>query len=170
MRFGLLADTHDHLGHVALAVGEFKVRGVTGILHAGDMTGPGVVLAMDGFAVTGVLGNNDHRQHGALLRAFGSIGGDLPGEFAEMSLPGDGGLLAIYHGTERHFLDALITRGGYAVVVCGHTHRIRNERVGGTLVLNPGTAHGYGGRATAMIYDSVQAVAELIELDAGTPG
>jgi predicted phosphodiesterase len=51
---------------------------------------------------------------------------------------------------------SLILCGKYDVVVCGHTHRVQNKKVGKTLILNPGTANGwfFGYGATVAIFDT----------------
>ncbi|MEO5332785.1 MAG: YfcE family phosphodiesterase [Magnetococcus sp. YQC-5] len=163
MKIGLIADSHDHLEHLELAVQLFKARGVTTIWHAGDMTTPRMILAMRGFALAAVFGNNDH-DRADLLRACNQIGGIMDGEMLELDAPDGPGQVALYHGTDPAFLTSLIQGGSYRVVVSGHTHRPKNQMVGKTLVLNPGTAHGFRQHATVMIYDTVLHAAELIDL------
>ena len=52
------------------------------------------------------------------------------------------------------------------MVVCGHTHRVQNKKVGKTLVLNPGTVNGwfFGYGATAAIFDTQTRKADFIHL------
>ncbi|MBF0165593.1 MAG: YfcE family phosphodiesterase [Magnetococcales bacterium] len=168
MKIGLISDSHDHLEHMAQAMACFRERGVTRILHAGDFVCPATIQAMAGFEVAAVLGNNDGERAG-LSRAFAAIGGRLEGEFLELESPDGQGLMALYHGTVARLRDALVAGGDYRVVITGHTHRPVNRLEGTTLVLNPGTLHGFGQRATAMIYDDTLHAAELIELQAAPP-
>ncbi|MBF0270745.1 MAG: metallophosphoesterase family protein [Magnetococcales bacterium] len=168
MKIGLISDSHDHLEHMSRALACFRERGVTQILHAGDCVCPATILTMVGFEVGGVFGNNDGERAG-LHRAFARIGGRLEGEFLELGAPGGAGRIALYHGTVARLRDSLIVGGGYRLVVTGHTHRPVNRMEGETLVLNPGTLHGFGQRATAMIYDDATHSAELIELQAVPP-
>ncbi len=163
MQFGLISDSHDHILHMEQAVELFRVRGVKKILHAGDFVSPPTIVTMMGFEVSAVFGNNDGEKVG-LLKAYEKIGGHLQGEFLEMDAPGGQGIMALYHGTVAAFLESSILCGKYRVIISGHTHRPVNELVGGTLVLNPGTAHGFGQSATVMIYDDATHTAELIEL------
>ena len=52
------------------------------------------------------------------------------------------------------------------MVICGHTHRAQNKKVGKTLILNPGTANGwfFGYGATAAIFDTLTRELDLIHL------
>ena len=86
---------------------------------------------------------------------FWKIGGELRGEFCEIEQ--DNLVFVVYHGTNLKRKESLIQCGKYDVVVCGHTHRTQNKKVGKTLVLNPGTANGwfFGYGATAAIFDSL---------------
>jgi hypothetical protein len=58
----------------------------------------------------------------------------------------------------------LIECGKYDVVAYGHTHQCEDMKIGNTLVLNPGTAHGFWERATVMIFDTAIREAEIIDL------
>jgi len=111
----------------------------------------------------GVLGNNDLEIDG-LNYAFDRIGGQLKGEFYEMEQ--DDLIFAIYHGTNSSRKETLIQSGKYNVVVCGHTPRVQNKKVGKTLVINPGTANGwfFGYGATAAVFDTRTKEPEFLSL------
>ncbi|MBF0214505.1 MAG: YfcE family phosphodiesterase [Magnetococcales bacterium] len=168
MKIGIVSDSHDHLEHLARALTWFRERGVSRILHAGDMVCPATILRMSGFDVAGVYGNNDGERAG-LQRAFAAIGGRLEGDFLELDAPGGLGRIALYHGTSGRIRDSLIGSGAYRVVITGHTHKPVNRQEGDTLVLNPGSLHGFGQGATVMIYDDATHAAELLELQAALP-
>ncbi|MBF0127204.1 MAG: YfcE family phosphodiesterase [Magnetococcales bacterium] len=163
MKIGLISDSHDHLDHLERAVALFRERGVERIWHAGDIVCPAMVLALRGFDLRGVFGNNDGEKLG-LRRAAEKIGGELSGYFLELPAPCGSGVIALYHGMDAACLEALILSGRYRAVVSGHTHRPENRMEGATLVLNPGTAHGFRQRATVMIYDDAAWTAALIDL------
>ena len=92
---------------------------------------------MDGKLI-GVLGNNDGEKLG-LLKNFQEIGGELHGEFCHLEL--DEFKIAIYHGTSNKLTEAIIASQMYDLVIHGHTHKKRDEKIRDTLVLNPGCAH-----------------------------
>ena len=66
-------------------------------------------------------------------------GGKLEGEFDDIVI--DGLRFSIYHGTSEKIREAAIKSGIYDVFIHGHTHKRREDKIGKTLVLNPGTAH-----------------------------
>ena len=163
LKIGLISDTHDNFKSIESAVKIFNDKGISYVIHAGDITTPEAVEAFDGVKLIGVLGNNDIDKQG-LDNAFEKIGGKLKGEFCEIEE--DDLLIASYHGTNFKKRDALIQSGKYDVVVYGHTHKVENRVVGKTIVINPGTANGwfFGYKATAAIFDTLSRKCELIHL------
>ncbi|MBF0148088.1 MAG: YfcE family phosphodiesterase [Magnetococcales bacterium] len=161
MKLGLISDTHDHVVHIRKAMALFHRLGVERIVHAGDYGSPASVFAMEGINVWGVLGNNDGEIKG-LERAFDRIGGILFGTVGEFSFSGGKG--AIYHGTLSAVREALIYSGRYGLVILGHTHVPRDQWIGNTRVLNPGTAHGFDKEATVMVLDETDGRAEMFRL------
>ncbi len=122
VRVGLISDTHSTLH--AEAVDVFTAEKVVAILHAGDIGNPSIPYELGAVApVTAVLGNNDFRMPGMDL--------DL---IARVTI--EGVRFLVIHD----FLDLGPIPEDVDVVVCGHTHRPRNEWHGSTLVVNPGSA------------------------------
>ncbi|MDH4028200.1 MAG: metallophosphoesterase [Nitrospirota bacterium] len=161
MKIGIISDSHDHIENISKCVQIFRDRKVDHVLHLGDFVNPNSVRAFRGMKLVGIFGNNDGDRF-RLVAAFNDIRGELKGDFHEFQQ--DGLRFACYHGTEPQIKDALIECGRYDVVVYGHTHECMNEMKGRTLALNPGTAHGFGGRATIMIFDTLSKHPEFIEL------
>ncbi|MBF0144188.1 MAG: YfcE family phosphodiesterase [Magnetococcales bacterium] len=162
MRFGLIADSHDHIGHIRLAAGLFREYGTELVVHAGDMVSPAALLPLEGLPLAGVLGNNDGEVAG-LRSIFARFGGQLEREVLVREI--EGGRLAAYHGTSPVIREALVACGLYRFVVTGHTHRPLSRKHGPTWHLNPGSAHGFGGEATVMVVDTADSEpAELIRL------
>jgi putative phosphoesterase len=161
MKIGIMSDSHDHIDNISRSIRIFKDRGVAYILHLGDYVNPNSVRAFQGMRLVGVFGNNDGDKF-RLITAFNEISGEIKGEFYEFEE--DGLKFACYHGTELPIQDALVKCSTYDVVLYGHTHKCENIRLGKTLVLNPGTSHGFGDKATIMIFDTQTSQAELIEL------
>ncbi len=140
MRIGLISDTHNHVQHVARAVARFGAEDIHTVLHAGDITGAAVLQLLHGFDVWIAWGNMDRDAHLAVVAAdFG------PGRFDSLhTLSFDGRALALLHGDNVPQLEELIRCGAYDYVVHGHTHRVRDERIGSTRVINPGALGGSG--------------------------
>lgn len=163
MKIGSISDTHDNIQNIQKATSLFNDKHVSFVIHAGDIVSPEAVEAFTGVKLIGILGNNDLEIDG-LTNAFDKIGGQLKGEFYEMEQ--DDLIFAIYHGTNPGRKESLIQSGRYDVVICGHTHRVQNKRVGKTLVVNPGTANGwfFGYSATAAVFDTQTRELEFLHL------
>lgn len=140
MNLGIISDTHDDLPSLKNAIKKFNENRVSYVIHAGDYVFPGVVKEFKHLnsKLIGVLGNNDGEKLG-LLKNFQEIGGELHGEFCHLEL--DEFKIAIYHGTSNKLTEAIIASQMYDLVIHGHTHKKRDEKIRDTLVLNPGCAH-----------------------------
>jgi hypothetical protein len=125
-RIGVISDTHGLWRPEIARI----FRGVTLILHAGDVGGGGVLEAMGAIApVEAVFGNVDDPADPALAR--------------ERSVTIDGVTIHVSHGHElkRPKAELLLAKYAGDVVVFGHTHRaivLRDH--GDRLALNPGAA------------------------------
>jgi len=160
---GLISDTHDNLQAIAEAVKIFNSKRVGLVLHAGDYVAPFTYSAYRalGCRLVGVYGNVDG-DRGLLRERFSSLGFKVESEFEELEV--DGVRIALLHGVHPQIVEALALSGKYHVVVHGHTHVKRAERVGGALVVNPGEACGYlyGVRSVALL-DTATLKVEFIE-------
>lgn len=161
MKIGLISDSHDHMENIKKSVKVFKDNKVDLVIHLGDYVNPNSVLAFKGLKLTGIFGNNDGDKF-RLINAFNTIGGEIKGDFYEFET--DGLKFACYHGTEWQLKNSLIECGKYDVVMCGHSHECVSKKSGDTLVLNPGTSHGFMDKATVMVFDTLTRKAETIEL------
>jgi putative phosphoesterase len=163
MKIGLISDTHDNIENILKPVKEFNSRHVDIVLHAGDFVSPIAVESFAGIKLVGVLGNNDTDIPG-LTSAFNKIHAELKGDIFEAVY--DGMKLVIYHGTNPSKKDFLIKSGKYDIVICGHTHRKANYKVGRTTVVNPGAAKGwfFGFYATIAVFDTYTRIIEFINL------
>ena len=127
VRIGLISDTHG-----LLRPGVFdRFEGVLRILHAGDVGSVDILVELEAIApVTAVYGNTD----GWAMRER------LP-EVAEVEEAGR--RIVVVHGHDPGSptpAKLAAAHAGADIVVYGHTHRPRVERVGRTLVVNPGAA------------------------------
>jgi len=127
-RFGLVSDTHGLFRPLL----EEVLRGVEGILHAGDVGGPEVLRRMRRIApVTAVSGNVDYAVAGLALPAFERV-----------ELYGLRVLITHYVGAPDFSLPPVakaINTYRPGLVVSGHTHRPEIRRQEGILYVNPGS-------------------------------
>lgn len=127
MRIGLISDTHGKLRNQVFTA----LDGVTRILHAGDIGPYDLLVELEAIApVTAVYGNTDRFD----------IRERVP-EVAELEAAGY--RISVIHGHQLGSPKPAGLRNALPeadVIVYGHTHRPLTEDVGGTLVVNPGSA------------------------------
>lgn len=162
MLIGVISDSHDHIPHTRRAVQLFRERNVEQVIHAGDFCSPFMVPLFEGVRLKAVFGNNDGDRY-LLMRKFDEINAELKGDFFELDV--EGRKIAVYHGTYPAITRALRSCGNYDIVISGHTHEMVNKKHNGTLALNPGSAHGFDGSATAVILDTAEMNVEFLDLN-----
>jgi putative phosphoesterase len=122
MIIAVIADTHGLLRETAIEA----LRGCVHIVHAGDVGRPEVLASLREIApVTAVRGNVD----------TGEWARDLP-DSATVEVAGV--KLHVTHDVATLHIEP--ARVGVEVVVTGHSHKLREERLGGVLYINPGGA------------------------------
>ncbi len=122
---GVISDTHG-----LLRPGVFEAfRGVSHILHAGDVGDPMILEDLAVLApVTAVWGNMDGPEIQAVTLEEAAV------ELARTPI-------AVIHGHQLSDYGRLPARFPEArVIVHGHTHLPSNHQIDGTLILNPGSA------------------------------
>ncbi|HHS97887.1 MAG TPA: YfcE family phosphodiesterase [Chloroflexi bacterium] len=165
MRIGILSDTHDNLRNVQAAADILRREGIATLLHCGDVCGPAVIEALQGFDLYVALGNVDRMP--ALGLAVEALHG--VGRLARWhSLVLDGSAVALLHGDEEPLLHHLIRSGEFAYVIHGHTHRRDDRRMGTTRVINPGALGGTRHEPRSFcILDLKTGEARFVELQEG---
>ncbi len=164
MLVGLISDTHDNPHAIKRAVELFNSEGVELVLHAGDYVAPFTAEYFRGLKarLIGVYGNVDGDRE-LLKERYGSIGAEIKGYAAFMEL--EGVKVVLIHGSPPEIVEALAKCGDYDLVVHGHTHKPRCERLGKTLVVNPGEACGYlTGKMTVALVELPSLKARHVEL------
>jgi len=165
MKVGIVSDTHDNVGNLAVALNALRIEDVTKIFHCGDLCGPDIIQMLADFEVWIAEGNMD-RQIG------------LEGVSEEMLGPGrlawlhkftlDGYPVAMLHGDNEEVLAGLIASGEYTCVFHGHTHRRCDKMIGRTRVINPGALGGTRYQARSFcILDLATGKARFVELPGG---
>ena len=138
MHIGILSDTHGNRRTVNLALAELRDRGVTTILHCGDIDDPETVELFRGFTIHFVFGNCDYDK-AALREAMAHIGATLHDSFGSVEI--EGVRLAFTHGDDKHLMRDVERSGYYDFLFYGHTHQAEEHRTGPTRVINPGALH-----------------------------
>ena len=158
---GIMADSHDNLTAVRLAVRLFNDAKCDLVIHAGDFVAPFAALELHNLScpVKAVFGNCDGEKKG-LTAAFEGMG-----EIAAAPL-------GFAHAGRRFLVSHLEVpipgrRGAptFDVVVFGHTHKRQVRREHGVLVVNPGEAGGWlHGKSTVALLDPKDLSVEIVIL------
>ncbi|HEY8446890.1 MAG TPA: YfcE family phosphodiesterase [Thermomicrobiales bacterium] len=163
MRVAVISDIHDNLNNLDAALS--ALGGVEALICCGDLCSPFVVNRLgEGFRgpVHIVFGNNDGDRFRIALNAGRFPHITVHGELAELDLGGR--KIAVHHFDD---VGRLIAAAGKHDVVCfGHNHRFEIDRVGRTLLINPGEVMGgLSGVATYVIYDTERDEATRYEIE-----
>lgn len=141
MKIAILSDTHDHIHNLKRVLKQIKEKGVEVIIFCGDMCSPftSELIASANLPTYLCLGNNDEDQISMLQRGsekFVWIG--LSEEYGITEQ--DGREIAFCHYPK---LGELLAKSNeFDAVFYGHTHISRNEKIGKTLLVNPGSVCG----------------------------
>ncbi len=161
MQIAIVSDSHDNLPNIDEMLRIVAERGITTMIHCGDVCAPGVLKYLsENFA-------------GDIHLAYGNVDGDIPGMEKKagdnVTLHGEVGTLELGGKTIvfNHYPDRakeLAAEGGCDIVFYGHTHKPWEEAVNGTRVVNPGTLAGLFAKPTFAIYNTANDNLELILL------
>jgi putative phosphoesterase len=138
MRIAIVIDTHGRQATVLRALELLNGRGISLILHCGDIDDPPTVKLFQGFTTHFVFGNADWDKQ-ALRRAIRSVGAALHEPFGTLEVAGR--KIAWLHGDDKRLLQDLENAEYFDYLFYGHTHRAEQHRSGPTLVVNPGALH-----------------------------
>lgn len=138
MRLGLISDTHDNRSRTRKALRLLDEAGAEALVHAGDLNTGKLVPLFEGWRVWLARGNVDHStQIGSAIDEHGvDISYGLRHEIEAGSAR-----VGVIHGDDGSRLESIINAGVFDLVVHGHTHTFRDERIGETRVVNPGAVH-----------------------------
>lgn len=170
MKIAIISDIHDHVWNLKKALERPELQATDAMICCGDLCAPFIIKLL-GKAYTNpihiVLGNNDGDVASIIKVAqqFSNI--HIHGEYFRGDF--DGKSIAANHYPEK--ARTLAENGGYDVVCYGHNHTLADdEKVGDTLLINPGAIMGYHGGelrdlpATFLVLDIKTLAVETISL------
>ncbi len=144
MKFAVMSDSHDNIWNLRKAIESISIGECDLIIHCGDFIAPFVFteLLRAERPVHCVFGNNDGDRYLLTKMAAESKGRiTLHGMIGELNIKGF--KVAFVH--EDVIAKALVATGKYDMVCFGHTHKHFRERIGNTVLLNPGEVMGKDG-------------------------
>tara|TARA_A100001011_G_scaffold163594_1_gene172157 strand:+ start:1379 stop:1870 length:492 start_codon:yes stop_codon:yes gene_type:complete len=141
MFIGVVSDTHNNLKNINLIVSLFNQRKLCLVIHTGDITN---ASSLDKFSnlnckLYGVYGNNDRNEKG-LKEVISKYNFKILEPPHEISI--NDRKIAIFHEPDpiNKFIS---TNKDIDIILHGHTHRFREERIGRSLIFNPGESAGF---------------------------
>lgn len=167
MIIGLLSDSHGQLERLRGAINQLAARGCRAIVHCGDIGGAECIpiLASTPAIAHAVGGNTDRWRHAELAAAARLSGVVFSPHTVELDV-GDGRWLVATHGDNHALLESLVVGGRFSYVCHGHTHIPRDERQGGTRILNPGALFQYrNDPPTVAVLDTSTEALELLTVE-----
>jgi uncharacterized protein len=145
---GVVSDTHGQTAFARQAVRMLEGFAIERVLHCGDIGSAAIAELFSAWPADYVLGNVDEDSR-HLASAIRAAGGTLHGRFASLEIAGT--RIALLHGDDTRLLRESIAGGRYDLVCHGHTHIAAENRVGSTLVLNPGALYRANPHSLAII-------------------
>ncbi len=154
MKVGIVSDSHGDDHRLRLALEIFARTGVETIVHCGDIATPESVrlLGAAKAAVYLVAGNIDERIK-RLDEITSRHGINYSHEVAVVPIDNQRSLAAT-HGHDQQILGQLILDQEFPYICHGHSHHVRDERIGISRIINPGALHRTS-RPTVAILDTV---------------
>lgn len=139
-RIGVISDTHGFTHRTSRAVEMFHDRGVSQIIHCGDICLPSDVDLFIGISTVFIFGNCEGFRREAIRRRIEELKQTLLEPAAPFEM--EGKRIAAFHGDDEIALEQAIHGQKWDMICHGHTHLFRNEYKGKTLVVNPGAMDG----------------------------
>ena len=146
---GVLSDTHGHVRNTEQAVAVFREHAVQVVVHCGDIGTTSVIDLLAPWTVHYVFGNVDESRAELLQARAERVGGHWHGLAGQIELAGR--RIGFTHGHHAPTLHRLTFDEQLDLVCHGHTHEYRWERIGPTLVLNPGAVYRGSPRSVAIV-------------------
>lgn len=160
MRIGILSDSHGRADTTRQAVAALLEHGAQMLIHLGDIGSEAVLDELVGRNARIVLGNCDWHMASDLTRYARLVGIVVDDPLGVIDV--DGKRIAYTHGHLATVMrDAMAAEPDY--LLHGHTHELRDQRVGKVRVINPGALFR-AARYTAAVLDPSRDALEIIEL------
>ena len=140
MLVGVVSDTHNNISNVKSIIDIFNEEEVDVVLHTGDISKPNTLKIFKELKcpMMGVFGNNDRIEEGLkeICEEYNFVFTDPP-----LSIVLGNKNIAIFHEPEpiQEYVDS---HTKVDLILHGHTHRYREEKIGDIIYFNPGESAG----------------------------
>ena len=141
MLLGVVSDTHNNSKNIDTIISLFNKKNVNLVIHTGDITNAKSLKKFSKLNcnLIGVYGNNDRNEKGLseVARDYNFDFNDPPLRVTKHNKS-----IAIFHEPDS-IDDYLSNNHDIDIILHGHTHRFREEKIGNTLIFNPGESAGF---------------------------
>lgn len=166
MKIAIMSDSHEHWRNLGEAIENANARACSDLLFAGDLIAPPGIAVLEKFAgqVHFVWGNNEAEKVGMTRMMDVSKNVRLEGDVYEGEIHG----LKLFMNHYPRISELAAQSGNFDVCIHGHTHVFREEKIGNTLLLNPGEIQGYRtGVASFIVFDCEKMAVEKVIIGEG---
>ncbi|MDZ4821813.1 MAG: YfcE family phosphodiesterase [Planctomycetota bacterium] len=161
MLLGVVSDTHGNVHLTRRAIRMLESLQVEAVLHCGDIGTAEIIHMFEPWQTHFVFGNTDHDQP-TLRRAIQQAKLTCHERYGELELAER--KIALLHSDDARKFAEVCQSGQFDLVCYGHTHLAKQERVGKTLILNPGAIHRASPHSIAVV-DLFEMQATIVPLD-----
>jgi len=163
MKIAIMSDSHDKWENLEKAVEMSNSAGCEYLLFAGDLISPPGIAVLNKFKgkTKFVWGNNEAERVGMTRKFEASEKMQLCGDIFEGEFDG----IKIFMNHYPKITELAAKSKEFNVCIHGHTHEYREEKIGNTLLLNPGEIQGYQtGKPSFIIFDTKSRAVRRINL------
>ncbi len=163
MQIAVISDSHDNIWNLRKVIKIIVQKNCKMIIHCGDFISPFMLKELDkaSIPVHGVFGNNDGDHFKATQMSLTELENiTFHGHKGEIEIDGISICLTHY----KDIAEGLAATNKYDVVCFGHTHKYYQNKVGKTLLLNPGEVMGKDGSPGFCIMNTESFDIERVEL------
>ena len=140
MIVGVTGDTHNNLKNIKIICSIFNENRADLVLHTGDISLPKSLLAFKELncPMIAVLGNNDIGDEKQLRKASKEFGCEI--FYEPHTIETEERIITLIHHPDL-INEEMLKKSD--VILHGHTHMHRHEKINGCLVFNPGECAGF---------------------------
>lgn len=152
MQVAIFSDSHDNLPNLKKFLQWVQENKIEQLIFCGDLCAPSILAEV----ITPKFKGDIHMVFGNVTDRdlLPQVAANFPqvhhyGDLAEFEIAGK--KVAVVHYPYR--AQQLVKQGKYDVVFYGHNHRPWQEKIGQTILLNPGTLAGLFSKATFAVWE-----------------
>jgi putative phosphoesterase len=154
MKIAILSDSHDNWQNLEKAIKIVNKNKCEILLFAGDLITPSALpMILEKFKGREghlIFGNNEGEKFGYTKLALESKRFTLHGDTYEGEIDG----VKIFMNHYPRIAELAAKSGEFDLVIHGHNHTAKDEKVGNTILLNPGEIKGVKGQASFAVFDT----------------